>query len=266
MTMLSKVPSRVFTLAWFWLGLTVVWCGPLSAAEFRVLTYNIHHGRGFDDNVDLQRIAKVIKSAEPDLVALNEVDKGVNRSGNMDEPAELGKLTGMYAAFEKNIDHDGGEYGNAILSRWPIQKTENVRLPSLYQGEQRGMLMVHIEPEDGQPLWFAATHLDYRPDNAERLASAKMIEQLMANRFGRQPVLLAGDFNAQPNSRVIKQFSQNWLVADSEHTFPANKPVRRIDYVMAQPANLWKVKSAKVLDAPVESDHRPVLVVLDLVD
>lgn len=266
MTTYRTVCQRLYVLACTLFCLAAIGGGQTFAAELRILSYNIHHGRGLDGEVDLERIAKVIKSAQPDLVALNEVDKGVNRSGKLDEPAELARLTGMHHAFEKNIEYDGGEYGNAILSRWPIEKTENVPLPSHYEGEQRGMLMVKVASDEGQSLWFAATHLDYRPNDAERVASTEAIEKLIASRFAGQHFVLAGDFNALPKSRVIEQLARTWMIAETGYTFPADEPVRRIDYVMARPVAAWRVRSAKVLKAPLESDHRPVLVVLEMDD
>jgi len=151
-------------MRWAVCGALLFVAASASAIELRVLTYNIHHGRRADGRVDLERIAAIIKSAKPDFVAMNEVDRGVNRSGKMDQPAELARLTGLHAAFEKNIDYDGGEYGNAVLSRFPIINIENLPLPSQYRGEQRGMLVVEVHPQEGQQLWFAATHFDYRPD------------------------------------------------------------------------------------------------------
>lgn len=235
-----------------------------SAIEYRVLTYNIHHGRGMDGRVDLERIAAVIRSAKPDLVALNEVDRGANRSGNIDQPAELARLTGLHAAFEKNIDYDGGQYGNAVLSRFPIADVENIPLPSQYRGEQRGMLVVELHPQEGQQLWFAATHFDYRPEPTERVKSVAMIENLLAGRFEGRKMILAGDLNAVPDSDVVRALSKKWLVAESGNTFPAEDPTKRIDYVLARPVEEWRVVSAEVLEAPDQSDHRPVLVTLEL--
>jgi endonuclease/exonuclease/phosphatase family metal-dependent hydrolase len=74
----------------------------------RVITYNIHHGEGTDAKIDLERIANVLLAEKPDLVAVNEVDQGTNRTRKIDMPAELARLTGLKAIFEKNIDHDGG--------------------------------------------------------------------------------------------------------------------------------------------------------------
>ena len=96
---------------------------PLAAAagasepfRVRVLCYNIHHGEGVDRKLDLERIARVIRSVSPEVVALQEVDRNTQRTGRVDQPAELARLTKMKVVFEKNIDFQGGQYGNALLS------------------------------------------------------------------------------------------------------------------------------------------------------
>lgn len=243
----------------------LVSCGG-NASELRILSYNIHHGRGTDGQVDLERIARVIRSVDPDLVALNEVDRGVNRSGKIDQPAELGRLTDRHAVFEKNIDYDGGEYGNAILSRFEVLEHENMPLPSHYEGEQRGMLMVRVQLPARGSVWFAATHLDYRPNDAERIESAATINRLMAGRFAGDRFVLAGDLNATPDSNVVQKFGETWEVARTGGTYPAAEPIKQIDYVLYRPATAFRVVEARVIDEPVASDHRPVLVVLDVVD
>src|SRR5947207_417120 len=82
---------------------------PPRAGTFRVMTYNIHHGEGTDSRIDLERIAALIKKEKVDLVALQEVDRGVLRTGRRDLPAELSKLTGMSYFFENNLSYEGGE-------------------------------------------------------------------------------------------------------------------------------------------------------------
>src|SRR5690606_25035110 len=134
--------------------------GKAEATVFRVMSYNIHHGRGMDDRVDLERIAEAIKKANPDLVALQEVDRGTRRTDGRDLTAELAKLTGMEGYFEKNIPYQGGEYGNAILSRFPILEKKNTHLRMIRENEQRGALQVLVEV-DGEKLLFVNTHIDY---------------------------------------------------------------------------------------------------------
>lgn len=244
----------------------VVCCGQTlqsAASELRILTYNIHHGRGADGVVDLGRIASVIRSAKPDLVALNEVDKGVARSGGIDQPAELARLTGMRAVFEKNIDYDGGEYGNAILTRFQVKQHRNVPLPSHYEGEQRGVLMIEVEQPEAASFWFAATHLDYRGAyDAERLESVETITQLAKAEHHFPHFVVAGDFNTKPGSKVVKRLSSNWQVLAAGPTYPASRPERCIDYICLRPADCWQVVESRVLDEAEASDHRPVVAVL----
>lgn len=244
-----------------------------AAAEptrIRILSYNIHHGEGTDGKLDLERLAGVIKSVQPDVVALQEVDRGVKRTNKVDEPAELGRLTGMKPIFERNIIFEGGDYGNAILSRLPVTSHKNIPLPSHYVGEQRGALVAELTAPDGRtPIRFIATHLDYRPNDGERKDSVKRLEEL-AGESPDRPTLLVGDLNSLPDSAVLSLFEANWKrstsITSPLPTFPSDKPTRQIDYVLFRPASRWKVVENRVLEEPVASDHRPLLVVLELAD
>jgi endonuclease/exonuclease/phosphatase family metal-dependent hydrolase len=237
--------------------------------RLRILSYNIHHGEGLDGKLDLERIAGIIRAAEPDLVALQEVDRNTGRSGQVDQPAELGRLTGMQVAFGRNIPYGGGEYGNAVLSRWPIKRQENHPLPSLGPSERRGVLEVEVELDNKRPIVFFATHLDHRPDDRERVASAEAINRLVAE--SKIPLaILAGDLNAVPESPALGIFRSVWTVPvdpNSQNepllTSPAAKPRRQIDYILLRPPG-WKVVEVRVLEEPVASDHRPLLATVEL--
>lgn len=236
--------------------------------RIRILSYNIHHGEGTDGKLDIERLARVIQAVTPDVVALQEVDRGVKRSNKVDEPAELGRLTGMRSIFERNIPFEGGDYGNAILSRLPVTSHKNIPLPSHYVGEQRGALVAELTAPDGRtPFRLIATHLDYRSNDGERRDSVKRLEELAGEAPGR-PTLLVGDLNSLPDSEVLTLFETNWKRSTPMPlpTFPSDKPSRQIDYVLFRPAARWKVVENRVLDEPVASDHRPLLVVLELLD
>ncbi len=242
--------------------------------KLRVLSYNIHHGAGIDGKLDLKRIADVINSVKPDLVSLQEVERNTSRTGQVDQPAELSKLTGLNAVFEKNIDFAGGYYGNAILSRFPIVEVNNHLLPNIDQGEQRGALVAKVEIADKLPLVFVATHLDHRRDDRERIKSAEFINQLAAK--WEAPAILAGDLNATPESEVLKIFGQAWQRTNREvmPTVPVANPRIQIDYILvhkpgatgSEPAksSRWKVLDVKVLDEAVASDHRAIFAELEL--
>lgn len=231
--------------------------------EIRVVTYNIHHGEGTDGKFDLERIARVIKAEKPHLVGLNEVDQGTRRTNGVDAPAELARLTGMQSVFEKNIDHDGGKYGNAVLSRIPIVRHENHKLPSDYKGEQRGVLEVEVGDKEGETLLFLCTHLDYRPDDHERMTSVATIEKVVEGRDG-QAAILVGDMNATPDSRVMAELAKTWGRSNDNPllTFPSANPNKQIDYILFRPADNWKVVECRVLHEPVASDHRGLMAVL----
>ncbi|QDU28450.1 hypothetical protein ETAA8_35500 [Anatilimnocola aggregata] len=235
-------------------------------AQLRVLSYNIHHGEGTDGKLDLERIARVIKSVDPDLVALQEVDRVVPRSKQIDQPAELAKLTEMKVAFGANLPLQGGHYGNAILSRFPIAAHKNHLLPVIDSGEQRGVLLAEIEvPQLAEPLLFLATHFDHRGKDAERIASAKTINGLVS-KFGDRCALLAGDLNDVHRSNAVAELQTNWTLANQTPlpTVPVDKPRQQIDFVLFRPAARWKVVEVKVLDEAVASDHLPILAVFEI--
>src|SRR5580704_11939398 len=140
---------------------------------FRVLTYNIHHGEGTDGRVDLSRLAGVMKSVQPDFVALQEVDRGTERSGGVDQLAELERLTNMHAEFGKAMDYSGGGYGVAVLSRWPLLSSGHHPLPGSPDRDPRTALTVQVGSSEREPLLqFTSTHLDQGRDPEDRLAQA----------------------------------------------------------------------------------------------
>lgn len=234
--------------------------------QIRILSYNIHHGEGIDKKLDLKRIAEVIQSLKPDLVALQEVDKKTKRTQRVDQLKVLSAHTSLKGVFGGNIKFEGGDYGNAVLSRWPIVEHKNHKLPNIDKGEQRGILEVVIAlPESKEKLVFWATHLDHRRNPQERIESAKAINKLIEKQ-SEALAILAGDLNATPNSEPLKEFAKKWMRTNKTilPTIPVKKPSRQIDYVLIRPESRWKVIETKVLSEAVASDHRAILAVLEL--
>jgi endonuclease/exonuclease/phosphatase family metal-dependent hydrolase len=234
--------------------------------QLRVLSYNIHHSEGGDGKVDLGRIARVINDAHPDLVALQEVDSGTKRTAGVDQPRRLAELTKLEFVFGDNISYEGGRYGNAVLSRFPIVRHKNHPLPSHYKGEQRGVLEVEARLPNGRPpLVFYATHFDYRGNyDGERMESARLVNQLVAQRPDATAIL-AGDLNATPESKPLTELATAWgRDPRLSPTYPAASPASQIDHVLFRPADRWRVVESRVINEAVASDHRPLLVVLEL--
>ena len=235
--------------------------------RLRVLCYNIHHAEGVDGKLDVPRIARVILSVKPDLVALQEVDQKTERTQKVDQVAELARLTKMKSVFGANIAFQGGHYGNAILSRFPITRHKNHHLPNVDAGEQRGVLESVIKISKDRSILFLATHFDHRRPDEERRASAKFINQMMG-KHENTPAILAGDLNDVPNSFTLKELGKKWVRTNPEitPTVPVAKPLRQIDYILVRPKERWKVIETQVLDEAVASDHRAIFAVIELVE
>lgn len=235
---------------------------PSESKTFRVMTYNIHHGEGLDGKVDLLRIAQLIKEEGADIVALQEVDKGVERTQRRDLPAELAALTGMTCVFSNNYHYQGGEYGNAVLTRFPVLRGTNRHYKMLRPGEQRGILQLVLKVH-GREVLFMNTHIDYRADDSERWSNVGEIEELL-KQYAGVPMIMCGDFNDTPESRVCRRigesFNDTWtLVGQGDgFTIPVKQPRKRIDYIwlskdkIIEPLKAWVPYSEA-------SDHLPVV-------
>ena len=233
--------------------------------NLRVLSYNIHHAEGIDGKLDVARIARVINDCQPDLVALQEVDKLVKRTETIDQPSELARLTNMHVVFGGNIELQGGHYGNAILSRFQVTYSENHLLPCLNDGEQRGVLEATIQLPNNTSLRLLATHFDHRSDDAERQQSATAVQALMHD-SEQLPAIFAGDLNDTISSPTLNSLLEHWSRPSEEvqPTIPVAIPDRQIDFVLFRPTVRWKVVETRVFEETIASDHRPILAVLEL--
>jgi len=225
------------------------------ARELRVMSWNLHHGVGEDDKLDLERIAAVIREQKPDLVALQEVDNKCRRSKSVDQAAELAKLTGLHGVFGKAMDYDGGEYGQAILSRFAIGDTQVHQLPG--DGEPRIAFEAEVKVAD-KPLRIITVHLDHQQDE-RRLKQAETLMKALENHH--EPMILAGDFNDVPGSAPLLAFTAPWTpLAKKEPvlTCPAKQPAVEIDHMIVR--GLEATGSVEVLPEALASDHRPLVV------
>lgn len=240
-----------------------------SAVPLRVLTYNIRAGNG-----DIARTAETIRSFAPDIVGLQEVDvHWGERSGFEDQATLLGRVLGMRVRFAPIYTLSGADstrarrqYGVALLSRHPIIRWTNdtlTRLSTISQNPEPapapGLLQATIEI-DGAVVRVFNTHLDYRTD--PRVRKQQVTEMLSYMGSASTPTLVLGDLNATPDAPELQPLFESlrdtWQnAADRGLTYPADKPVKRIDYVLA--SNHFRVRSASVPSTEA-SDHRPVLV------
>lgn len=239
--------------------------------KLRVLCYNIHYGQGMDGEYDIQRLAEVIKAAKPDLVALQEVDVGVKRSGRVHQLQKLGELTGLTARFGPTQHYEGGLFGNAVLTRLPILDELIQPLPYTEatperQTYPRGALAITVQAPDGRPLRFISTHFQHNVPE-DRVEEAKAVNALFAGPADKLRTILAGDFNAKPEEEPIAILEQKWthaMDAARAPSAPSVNPKARIDYIFFRSAADFGTASSEVLPEQMASDHRPVLAVLEL--
>ena len=232
----------------------------------KVLTFNILHGATMKGDFDLDVIAKVIIEADADLVALQEVDYKTKRAKGYDLATELGWRTGMQAIFARAMPYDGGEYGEAVLSKHSLIYSRKVDLGYTQGNEPRTALEITTILSSGDTISFIGTHLDHLKEDTDRVKQATDINQAFVD--NKHPTILVGDLNDTPGSRAINILEKVWTStfdkADPEKTFPSNQPRKKIDYIMYRPSADWTVLSSEVICDKVASDHCAYLVTLEL--
>lgn len=214
-----------------------------------VMSYNIRNSIGMDEVRDIERTASVINKVKPDIVAVQELDSVTGRSGGRYVLGDLADATGMTATYAPAINYDGGKYGIGILSR--AEPTSVMRVP-LPGREEARMLVIAEFPE----YVVACTHLSLTPEDAE--ASTDTLRSL--SQTYDKPFILCGDFNSTPGSKVINKLTETFdYTGDYAPTFPADKPEECFDYIFVSKEPSAEVVSFNVVEAPQESDHRPIV-------
>ncbi len=230
----------------------------------RVVSYNIKHGQGMDGNVDLKRIANVLKKLQPDFVGLQEVDLRVGRSAKTNQVNDLAAMLSMHPGFGSFMNYQGGRYGMAILSRYPLRNVQSLRLPN--GNEPRVALIAEAQLPNGASVLLVNVHFDWVGNDKYRFAQATKLANHL--RGQTKPFILLGDFNDGPDSRTLALFDEVALRTQKPKadrmTFSSTKPEREIDFIFCSPAKAWKVGRVEVITEPLASDHRPVVAELTL--
>jgi endonuclease/exonuclease/phosphatase family metal-dependent hydrolase len=243
-------------------------CALRGARLLRVLQFNIHFGVGRDtDAVELATLASEIEAVRPDLVSLNEVDSGAYRSRRIDEAGYLAGVTGLRAVYGPNLPWQGGRFGNAILTRFPVVASRNLRLPGLSGLEPRGLLTTTLRI-DGATVSFSSVHLSDGPSGrTSRILQARAVAAAL--RDAPYPTILAGDLNSMPRALPVRILRQDLLDAQvyggtgRGDTIPESTPRSRIDYALYDDHLAVVPGSTRVLPS-ASSDHRSVFTELAL--
>jgi endonuclease/exonuclease/phosphatase family metal-dependent hydrolase len=241
----------------------------------RIMTYNVHSCIGMDGRISPERIARVIARHEPDIVALQEVDINCLRTQGIDQPHKIARHLEMFYHFHPTIRVAEELYGNAILSRYPLQLIKATQLPNMLQGgayqESRGALWVNIQTPHTN-LHIINTHLSLR--RGERLLQAQALigKDWLGHPECQGPLILCGDFNALPNSRVCSTFDavlKNALDEKADYrnsaTWMSHYPMGKIDHIFVRSdIEVKRVKVSRTDLDKISSDHLPLIVDIQL--
>ena len=228
--------------------------------EIRILSFNIRHGRGMDDLVDLGRILEVISGSGAEIICLQEVDRALPRSEFVYQSEHLASELGFHHAYHANFGLLRSGMGNAIITKFPIHSTWNTRLPFI--GEPRGLLQASMDV-GGRPLTVFCTHWGLTPGQ-RRQQSRVTLSKVLAT--GGE-IVLCGDLNASRPSVEVDSLLEMGALTDSGpsagKSYPTNYPVVKIDYVLTSRSVI--VVGSELLSSDA-SDHLPLLVSLSIAD
>jgi len=241
-----------------------------------VMSYNIRNGEGTDSKVDLDRIVETIEKAGADIIGMQEVDKGTSRVNGVNSAKYIAEKLEMNYVYRANMPMYGGEFGNTIISRYPITFFKNYKLSWQTGHEMRGLLLSMISVED-RSIYFASTHLSHTDI---KLAAEQVKDILKIIRKLTEPVIIVGDFNSSPATVPIMLMNKEYndacslykMVADyrnlgcedmfdNNYTFPSTNLNRRIDYIFLSDNLVLDTEGENAFQvlASEGSDHLPVV-------
>lgn len=234
--------------------------------SIRLATYNTHRCEGWETQTNVDRAnynntAKVISLIDPDVIALQELDKFTTWHPH-DQLQELADRTGMKPYYCKTIDYRGGDYGIGILSKREPLRTVSGDLPGT---EARKFFLAEFDD-----YIFIATHLCHL-ETTNRAQSVEIINAYIAANYASytKPIFLAGDFNeSNMSSEMMVKLKEKWeIISTSSNTFMNTATPKRIDYIVLYKGNKaacevlgTAVPSYDEINVNKVSDHLPVLV------
>ncbi len=239
--------------------------------KLRVLTYNIHKCiGGVDRRYQPERIAEVIRKLDADVVLLQEVDAGVKRSNGDKQTELLGEMVGMrYHSWFPNVHvGGGGQYGNAILSKYPLIESTNIDLTIRFK-KARSVLhgVIRIRHDDvDRTVHVFNMHLGLARFE-RRIQLGKFLDcHPFANLHHETPIIVGGDLNdVYGGLGELLQPAGFRGIERRPLTFPAWGPVRPLDAIFVRGCvNFLKLARCESDLARKASDHRPLIADIEL--
>ncbi|MCT4602331.1 MAG: endonuclease/exonuclease/phosphatase family protein [Marinifilum sp.] len=245
-------------------------CDQKQSSQLKIISYNIKHGEGMDQILDLSRSAEIIKAQAPNLCGLQEIDDFCLRSDSVGQTDYLAQKTNMAGTFGKFMNLEGGEYGMATLVANPLVSTKLLQLPDgIY--EPRSSIIHEVEVTKACTIIFVNVHFDWIESNegeSSRLNQAKALIQYLDTID--KAIIICGDFNCTPTSPTMQYFNERGfeLMNKGEDNLSFQGPGKaELDHVIYRSNSKVKIKGKNImlLHEPVVSDHRPLVANVELI-
>ena len=244
-------------------------CQTTKQTELTIMSYNIKHGEGMDKVQDLNRSLEIVKTYNPDLLALQEIDHKCERSGMVDQAQFFAEATASTGTFGKFMDYNGGQYGMATIIKPKIISTKVLPIPRA-KYETRSVIIQELELENGIIIAFANVHFEWisgAEGEVNRLNQAKAVIDYL-NTLNR-PTIITGDFNCTPDSPTMLYFEKEgftFVEKGSDNLSFQGEEKSEIDHLIYRAGNhtYITIKDILLVVEPVVSDHRPLIVKLEI--
>lgn len=238
--------------------------------KIKMMTYNIQSGHNLQRDRDVRHAVSTIRGENPDILNLNEVHHCTELCENGKCQAEqIAEALGYpYVRFGKAIDHMGGQYGNALLSRFPILESQVFPIPGISEEEKK----LCVWPEDrshmrnvldinGREIVVLSVHYGLNPPEQKNAVA----ETLRLSEEENRPLVFLGDLNMEPDNPLLAPvFAALSDTAEkgegSMLTYPSDEPTGKIDYLFQKGFETLR----SYVPVSTDSDHRPVAAVLEL--
>ena len=226
----------------------------MAERTLRLVSWNIHGGVGRDGRRDLERIGRILNGFGADCLALQEVENLRIGAIGQTELSLLAEMAGLSSVAGPTLLRPDGDYGNAVLTRWPVQRVVRHDI-SVAGREPRGVLQLQLAI-DGQPLEILATHLGL--DRRERHWQLAKLRSLSEG--GGDALALLGDLNVwQPGNRALRDLRSVFLPLASLATFPSGWPVLALDRILLKGVKQPRLRTLRDAEVRHASDHLPLI-------
>jgi endonuclease/exonuclease/phosphatase family metal-dependent hydrolase len=248
---------------------TSIWRAPAAVTgqgfPVTIMTYNLHNGFNTKGKLNLEEIAQVIESNNPDIIALQEVSRGWVVSGRADMLTWLSQRLNMPYVFGPTADPF---WGNAILSRYPILAYSRYQLPPSDLFILRGFIVALIDVGQGRQIKVIGTHFHHLEGQTEirQLQSGAILTFI--NNIDNNNIILLGDLNAEPSDPEITMLYEARFIDTVKnqdphiaYTFTSDNTQQRIDYILVSSDLASKIGAVRI-PLSTASDHLPVVAVI----